>query len=72
MWDVCNLGSGVNVENVYLSNHPGVSNVTNEYNPPIVTILHLHHPLRSGKKHQLKEYDCYGNELSPSLLEMSK
>ena len=49
---------------------PGVSNVTNEYNPPIIAILYLHHPLGKGKKHQFKEYDCYGNELSPSLLEI--
>ena len=36
----------------------------------IVTTLYLHHPLGKGKKHQFKEYDCYGNELSPSLLEI--
>ena len=50
---------------------PGVSNVTKEYNPPIITILKLQHPLKVGKK-DMKEYDDYGNELSPSLLKMYK
>ena len=54
---------------------PGVSNITKEYNPPIITILQLHHPLiQPGKKERNfeKEYDDRGIELSPSLLKLYK
>ena len=49
-----------------------VNNITKEYNPPIITILQLHHPLKPGKKERKyeKEYDDRGNELSPNLLKM--